>query len=1334
MPEASPARPASRLRRLARALGWTVTGLVVLVVAFVAYVAFVGITLDASPLRARLAAAFSEALHREVRFDGPAQLEISGEPWLRVGGLHIANPGGFASGTLASLGEARLAVDLWQLLRSRVHIRELSGSGLAVKLVTNRDGSNNWTFVFPESTAPPAPASDAAKSEGATTARDAALMLDIRKVSLDRLNVEFVGRDGKSHFFDLDHMQGQSPQGQPLQVAMRGAVEKSFPYDVTFTGGPLSDLVGSSQPWPLTLRVEFLSTVLNLKGQVKGLGGDIDFAMGTENLAEVERLLQTTLPKVGATALAAHLRFSPNHLEVTSLTGVMGRTAMSGEVTVDNRGERPAIRGRLALPTLDLRPFLNDNAKEEEDPKSFRDTYRELSQATFSLRALRDADVDLELAVDRWLSLPGEVRDARLTLRVQEGRLEAPMAVTITDVALRGDIRADGVADPPRFALSLATEDSDLGGLAELLTGARGVQGHLQRFALNIRAEGDQGAELVRSLDVKLAIEKGRFSYGNFDGGRPVAFDLDRFVVQLPAARPLSGELRGALLGQKIVARLSGGSLEKVMQDESTPLDFEVRSGSVRAHLSGVLRAPAADKGPTLAFDLAADRTADVTRWLGLPAGASAKVSLKGRASMTETDWRIDDLAFQLGRSRIDAALARTVVAGKPLVQVRLDAAAIDVAELQSLLPNTPPKPRKEPVAERPVLEIPILPKGIDLGDADATIRVRRVTGTPLEPRDILFDGRVRDGAMQPSAFSATIADVAFRGALSLDLRTSQPRSSLWLMAEQVDVGKLLRRFGLGETVEAQVGAIRLSLEARSSLLGELLANSELVGNVEDARVTLRDPNTRAEAKIRLDQGVLRAGRGAPVRLSLDGSMDGVPIDIDLETATVLQLLAPSGPVPFRMTATVPDLKVKLDGTLAKPVGKGDIELSLDASGTRFDKLNGLVRAQLPPWGPYSAAGRFRMSAQGYEVSSLKLTVGSSTLLGRGALLTAGAKPRLEVDLTAPDIQLDDFAFGDWSPVERKPEKDKAEEKTLTVEELKAKAAAASDEAQKLLSPAVLRRQDVRLTVRVDRVLSGKDKLGSGRLEARLENGRAEIGPVEVQIPGGSARLALAYEPTDTEVRVDTKIDVERFDYGILARRIKPETDLRGQFSLRMDVSSRARYLSDILKFGTGRVEFAVWPENMRSGIFDLWAVNLLVALVPAVDPGSGSKINCALGRFELRDGQLVDRTIVLDTSRMRVSGRGRADFREEEVALRMQPQAKVPQFLSLATPIQVTGKFGKFKIGVSTGDILGTMGRLASSVFWVPIQKMFAKEVPADGHDVCNVTLPPVTSMPAFR
>ena len=361
------------------------------------------------------------------------------------------------------------------------------------------------------------------------------------------------------------------------------------------------------------------------------------------------------------------------------------------------------------------------------------------------------------------------------------------------------------------------------------------------------------------------------------------------------------------------------------------------------------------------------------------------------------------------------------------------------------------------------------------------------------------------------------------------------------------------------------------------------------------------------------------------------------------------------------------------------------------------------------------------MSPRGYEVNDLRLQVGASVLAGQGRLDTEGGRPRIDIGLTAPIIQLDDFKLGDWAPVEKKPEE---KPETLSADELRSKAAAASDKAQKLLSPEMLRRQDVALKVVVNQVLSGQDQLGSGKLEARLENGRADIGPIEVQVPGGSAKLQLGYEPTEQDVKVDLHIDVQKFDYGVLARRIKPETDLSGTFSIRMDVDSRARYLSDILRHGNGRIEFAVWPQNMQSGIFDLWAVNVLVALVPAVDPGKASKVNCAIGRFDLTDGKLVEKAIVLDTSRMRVTGTGKADFAEENFDLRMRPQAKKAQFLSLATPIRVSGPFKDFKVGVSPGDLIGTVGRLATSILWVPLQKLGGRKIPADGADVCGAPL----------
>jgi uncharacterized protein involved in outer membrane biogenesis len=252
--------------------------------------------------------------------------------------------------------------------------------------------------------------------------------------------------------------------------------------------------------------------------------------------------------------------------------------------------------------------------------------------------------------------------------------------------------------------------------------------------------------------------------------------------------------------------------------------------------------------------------------------------------------------------------------------------------------------------------------------------------------------------------------------------------------------------------------------------------------------------------------------------------------------------------------------------------------------------------------------------------------------------------------------------------------------------------------------------------------LSGEDILGNGKLEAKLENGRADIGPIVVNTPGGSASMQIGYEPGEKDVAVNFRTAVKRFDYGILARRIDKQSEMHGTFSLDVDVSARAHYLSEILRYGKGHINFAIWPENMKSGLLDVWAVNVLMALLPAVDSSDESKVNCAVGRFELMDGKLTDKTILIDTSRMRVSGKGAMGFAEEDIQLYVQPRAKTPQFMSLAIPVELGGKFNDFHVGVRTTDVLETLGQFATSIIWVPLEMLFGKNIPADGHDVCEV------------
>lgn len=1300
-----------------RVLRWTLLAagsLVLLVLALVLYVTFVGVTIDASPLRERLAATFAENIGRPVRFDGPVRMEVSAQPKLLVGGLHIANAPGFTGGEFASLGEARLNVDLWPLLfRKRLQIEELSGSDVRVLLQMRADGSNNWTFAGPRKA--PGPAGGAP----AITAGEAVTLLDIQRVSLERLNVEYAGSDGKPHFFDLHSLKATSPADQPFAMTLEGAVEKSFPYRLEFTGGRLADL-SFDKAWPVRMVLTFLSSTLTLEGHVSGSSGEVVFGLGTESLTEFERLFQARLPDVGAAGVAGTVRYGPRKVALTQLTGVMGRTTLTGHLDIDSTGARPKVSGELLLPSLDLRPFLGEKPREDSTPpRNLGDLYRDLSSATFSLKQASAADVDLVLGVQQWLSLPGDVRDAFLHVRLQDGKLDVPVGARIAGVVLSGNASADSTASPPNFRLALGTRNSDLGGLAQLLLGVEGLKGRLGRFDLRLSATGDQVSELVRSLDVRLAIDDGRFTYGNLEGGRPVAFGLERLRVALPPGQPLAGDMDGSLLGHPFKARLRAAALEPLMLEGRSPLDFELRSGSVRASLKGGLQAPAADRGPEIAFDVSAPRAGEMASWFGFRPGAEAPASLSGKASMRTSEWRLDNVLFKLGRTTLAADLARTGIGAQPLVRVKLAAEQVDVLELESLMP-VGERQKKPEGGQRPVLDVPILPQGIDLTDADIEVRVKRFANSPLDARDVSFDGRIREGYMHPSPFAATVAGTAFTGAVLLDLRGAEPSAGLWLFANDIDAGALMRRFGVAANIDATFREFGINLVARASRLGDMLARSELIGQINGGRIVLRDANTKGEARIAVDKGELRAEPGKPVRLSIQGGLDDIPVRLALETARADELVNPRLPLPFRFEAEAARTRIDLSGALARPLGS-EIELALDMRGPRFDALNPLARASLPPWGPWSATGKFRMSPRGYEVPDLTLQVGQSVLNGRGQLVTAGGRPRIDVSLAAPNIQLDDFRLGDWSPVEKQPGKD---DKSATVEDVRAKAAEGADRTQKLLSREVLLRQDAYLDVKVDQVLSGQDKLGSGQLRAKLENGRAELGPVVVNVPGGSAKLLLGYEPTEADVKVNLAIDVDRFDYGVLARRAKPGTDLQGAFSVKMDVSSRARYLSEILRHGNGRIEFAVWPRNMQAGIFDLWAVNVLVALVPAVDPGSASKINCAIGRFDLNDGKLADRSILLDTSRMRVTGRGRVDFASEDLDLRMRPQAKKAQFLSLATPIRVSGTFSNFKVGVSPGDVLETVGRLATSIVWVPLQKLAGRKIPADGADVCNVRL----------
>jgi uncharacterized protein involved in outer membrane biogenesis len=128
------------------------------------------------------------------------------------------------------------------------------------------------------------------------------------------------------------------------------------------------------------------------------------------------------------------------------------------------------------------------------------------------LKPLGLVDADLALEVAHWQSVPGDVRNVRVRLRTDAGRLAAPVAASIAGAHFEGEIALDGTSAPPQLRARLGTREAPLADLAALVFDVPYVRGSVDRFDLTLDSRGTTASELVRALEAQLRVEGASFT------------------------------------------------------------------------------------------------------------------------------------------------------------------------------------------------------------------------------------------------------------------------------------------------------------------------------------------------------------------------------------------------------------------------------------------------------------------------------------------------------------------------------------------------------------------------------------------------------------------------------------------------------------------------------------------------------------------------------------------------------------------------------------------------------------------------------------------------------
>lgn len=265
--------------------------------------------------------------------------------------------------------------------------------------------------------------------------------------------------------------------------------------------------------------------------------------------------------------------------------------------------------------------------------------------------------------------------------------------------------------------------------------------------------------------------------------------------------------------------------------------------------------------------------------------------------------------------------------------------------------------------------------------------------------------------------------------------------------------------------------------------------------------------------------------------------------------------------------------------------------------------------------------------------------------------------------------------------------------------------------------------QRLDLTVKADKIIAGRDQAGSGNMLLQVKNGVLKIEPLKIDLPTGSLDFKLRCQKIGDQLDLSLKLQASKVDLGLLTRCLDPASDLAGKISADLALRARTPNMHKFMARSSGHLDFAAAPKNLRTAAFSGWATNLLLSILPKLDKDKPTKLNCLVSSFDIKNGLTDGEVIFMDTTRLTVVGKGKIDFRNQELDLIFSPFPKKPEMLSMETPVTASGKFDNIKIGVSFGALITSGFGLITSPIFAPLRRMAAM-MESDGISACQGAL----------
>jgi AsmA family protein len=453
--------------------------------------------------------------------------------------------------------------------------------------------------------------------------------------------------------------------------------------------------------------------------------------------------------------------------------------------------------------------------------------------------------------------------------------------------------------------------------------------------------------------------------------------------------------------------------------------------------------------------------------------------------------------------------------------------------------------------------------------------------------------------------------------------------------------------------------------------------------SIDGSHIELRDGQRHLSLSSSVSASdAARSERHDALQVGGKGELNAKPFSFQVRGDSLLSARA-ERPYDFAVEAKAGEISASVKGHAGQAFDLGTASAAIHVSGEDLANLYYLTGLALPNTPAFDLSADVSRNGAKIDVQNIAGRMGASDLSGELSVDLSGSKPKMTGSMSSRELNLVDLAapLGAHQPARETIAAHDAATAKQTVGTTPAPENGLLPDAQ--LQVNRLRGMDADVHYSAASIKTEKIPLQKFAVHVILDDGVLKLSPVVFDFPQGVIKASAAIN-----ARTDipkTSIDVSITDVK-LEQFSKPGTTpaLTGSMQARATLAGHGKSVHEVAGNANGSVTVVVPHGEVRQAFAELTGIN--------VDRGVGliifnehqtSTVRCGVANFEVTDGDMKAKNIVIDTDSVLITGSGDIKLKSEQLNLAIKGQPKKLRILRLRSPILITGDLKKPKVGV---------------------------------------------------